>query len=66
MQKIHLCIHVPLTPDGHGTSEGDHGAWLSLDDGFGEVPCKELGGKQVGVFESGPEKVTLGVGWHLR
>lgn len=42
-----------MTPDCHGTCGRDHGAWLGLDDGFSELPCKEVGEKEMGLFQSG-------------
>lgn len=59
IQKVHFCIQGPLTPDGHGTSGGNHRAWLSHDDEFVEVPFKEVGEKELGLFVSNTEKVTL-------
>lgn len=50
-----------LTPDGHGTSGNDQSTWVSLGDGSGKG-----GEKQVGMFASGTEKVTLEGEWCLK
>lgn len=58
MKSIQFCVLAPLTPDGHGTFVGNHSTWFSLDDGFVEVPYKEVG-KEMVLFESGTEGFTL-------
>ena len=44
IQMVLLGLQGALTPDGQGPPPGDHRAWLSTDDGFGECPWKEIRG----------------------